>query len=155
MAELKNSTVTPKVTVKVLFIDDMENVSKKVDKPFDKQEFGVEIIEEINDTEYSKTYKISAGNEKCKLLENINVGDVVDIKYNIIGFVTKKDEKKKIATKNPKHIGVIMNLNLIDLKVISKATASSTTTSGVKPDVIPDGMEWDEEKKILVEKVPF
>jgi hypothetical protein len=83
-------------------------------------------------------------------------GDIVKVMCDAISFqISEETFPKASQTKRP---AIFANNNLVKCVMVQKGTGSSEpakTEVTEKPEIVPDGFEWDEATKKLVEKAPF
>jgi len=90
---------------------DTDNVSDK----FRKREFIVKVDKDVNGVIYSDYAKFQAINGKCDMLDGIQEGSEVEVKFNLSGKPWEKDGVTKFFT----------NLNAWSVKVIGNQVASN------------------------------
>jgi hypothetical protein len=124
MPNLKNVRTadgSEETKVEILYVTELENVSKTEGKDFFKQSVGIKETKELNGSFYTKYFELQATNDTCKSLTDVNVGDEVDVKYEIKGSTFKKKDTIAVTPKNPEHIGIMTNFNIVELTVFKKA----------------------------------
>jgi len=152
LKNVKTQDGTEETSVKVLYLSNVENLSKTEGKDFFKRSIGIEVTQEINGSFYTKLFEFQATGDVVKSTNQINVHDLADLKYEIKGSkFTKKDTVEKIPS-NPDHIGIIMNFNLVEISVFEKAKAQDP----LKNKNIPiEGMQWNEFLQTWEKPLPF
>ena len=117
-------------------------------------------------------------NKNCDILNDFNIGDIVDVYFSIKGNEVKKEDNQA-TEKNPNKVVVYTNLNCYRIVLVGKGEISlnlekgdfdSTTNESTnkeaennskptirkKPDVIPEGYIWSVElNKFIEDDLPF
>ena len=102
---------------KLVVKHDTHQVSEK----FKKREFVIEIVEEINGKEYSNFAKFQLTQNKCEIIDRFNVGDSLNVSFNIKGNKWERDGK----------VNYITNLEAWRIE------AGASTQNGTKPQEAP------------------
>lgn len=110
----------PEIIVKgkIHSIDNTENVSKKAD-PFLVRKMILDCTEKINGSEYPNYLSIQFNQKKCELLNDINIGDEVEVNIGIKGGLSKK-EGFAPQPKNPNADVSWPNINGFDITVLKR-----------------------------------
>lgn len=69
-----------------------------VSDTFKKREFVVRIDKDVNGTTYSEYAKFQAVQTKCESLDNLPIGSIVEVKFNLSGKPWEKDGKTSYFT---------------------------------------------------------
>ncbi len=149
------------ITGKILFINNEETPSES--KPdFKTRTFGLDTTAEINGQVYESSVGFQTTNKKNELLDSLNIGDKVKVHFSVRGTLKEK-EGVNSSPKNTKNMIIYTNLSAYNIEVLERAkvenngVASSDAPKAKRPDVIPQGMAWDEIKGELVaeDDLPF
>ena len=74
---------------KLIVKDDTIQVSDK----FKKREFVLEKTESNNGMEFTDTVKFQLVQDRCNLIDSVNIGDEINVKFNLRGNKWEKDGK--------------------------------------------------------------
>jgi hypothetical protein len=83
-----------KITGKLIEKYDTQQVSER----FKKREFVIETSEDINGNIYYNYAKFQLVQNKCEILDRHNVGDMIEINFNVKGNRWEKDGKTQYIT---------------------------------------------------------
>lgn len=72
--------------------------TQAVNERFKKREFVLELSEEINGNAYTNYAKFQCLQNKCDILDRYNLGDIVDVSFNIKGNRWEKEGKVNFIT---------------------------------------------------------
>lgn len=72
--------------------------TQQVSERFKKREFVLDITEEVNGNSYPNFAKMQAVQNRCDMLDNFNVGDMLKISFNIRGNKWEKDGRVNYIT---------------------------------------------------------
>lgn len=75
------------ITGKLIQVNDTQQVSER----FKKREFVLETNEEVNGNVYTNFAKMQLVQNKCEVIDNFNVGDMVKVNFNIKGNKWERD----------------------------------------------------------------
>lgn len=130
-------------------------LEQKTDK-FSKQEFIIEIVNPSERGTFVDHVRFQCINEKTYLIDTMEKGDFVVIKFNITGRKFKNKEDREVF---------YTNLDVVDLSIVNKAASKaieikagrdtdySDLIPGLESDYIPGPKEKDEED--LQNDLPF
>lgn len=133
------------------------------DKDFYTRSFGLDTSVEINGNLYPSFVGMQMVNAHCDLLDNYIPGDEVLVDFSLKGTLKVKPENQATA-QNPNKEVIYTNVSAYKLEMVkaaqrtgdAKPTPQPETKKATRPDVIPDGMMWDEVKGELVkDDLPF
>jgi hypothetical protein len=128
--ELENKPLS--ITGEVIFVTPTKDVSKK-DKPFLVRGLCLDTTINVNGTPYKNNASFQfAGDDKCKLLDNINIGDKLEVFFSIKGTtytIQEKDRKEGDNVKNPDWLGCMTNLQAYKVNVLRKNESSSNSSN--------------------------
>ena len=71
----------------------VKNDTVQVSEKFKKREFVIEQSKDVNGAIYTETIKFQAVQTKCELLDSVNIGDNINVSFNIKGNRWEKDGK--------------------------------------------------------------
>jgi len=128
----------PKVIGKVLFITDKVNLTPAKETQWWRQSIGLSSFVEVNGNEYEELIKCQVTGDKTDLLNTVNVGDEVEIKYKKEGRIFNLKPEVAKTDKNPRHIDIITNFDLTDLIVVKRHVGVANTTSSISNPVVDD-----------------
>lgn len=83
-----------KITGRLIVKEDTQQVSER----FKKREFVIETSEEINGNTYNNYAKFQLVQNKCDILDRYNIGDEVEVYFNVKGNKWEKDGKVNFIT---------------------------------------------------------
>jgi single-stranded DNA-binding protein len=82
------------ITGKLILKFDTQQISDK----FKKREFVLELAEQVNGNIFTNYAKLQLTQNKCEIIDNYNVGDIVKVSFNIRGNKWVKDGKENYIT---------------------------------------------------------
>ncbi len=170
--DIKNVEGLSKTTIE--WIDPIFQPNPK--KTFIKRVFCVRTVDTVNGNEYPNSLVIQAlgqtdrpNEDKTKLLDGLNIGDMVDLSYGIKCQISVKD-KKEPTEKNPGCFDGFLNLNLNSISLFKAGNVAPVPASEIEDkkkawdkkqadlknkDVPHEGMVWNESLGTWEDDLPF
>lgn len=87
-----------------------------INEKFKKREFAIAVSNEVGDKIYTQHIKLQLVQDKCRLLDDINIGDEIQATFNINGSRFEKEGVLSFFT----------NLTCFKIDVIKQSPAKST-----------------------------
>lgn len=75
------------ITGKLIMVNDTQQINDR----FKKREFVLETSEEVNGNVYTNYAKLQLVQNKCEIIDNFNVGDMLKVSFNIKGNKWERD----------------------------------------------------------------
>lgn len=97
--------------------------TQQISEKYKKQEFVIEISEVISGNTYTNYAKMQLVQNKCALIDTINIGSDIKVHFNIKGNKWEKDGK----------VNYITNLDAWKIEVVTAASLSVSETHFSKP----------------------
>lgn len=145
--ELENKPLS--IKGKIVFITPTKDVSKK-DKPFLTRTVCLDSSETVNGTVYKNNASFQfAGEDKCKMLDGLGLGDKIEVTFSIKGStyaIKETDRKEGDNVQNPEWLNCITNLQAYKVDVIKRAnnvpeasgSGSENTAGAASPETKDD-----------------
>lgn len=92
----------------------------QVSEKFKKREFVIELADDINGNTYTNYAKFQCVQAKCDLLDRFNIGDTVNVSFNIKGTHYEKEGKENYFS----------NLDCWRIEPVGQPASQPTTHSG-------------------------
>lgn len=102
--------------------------TQQVTDKFSKREFVIQIDETINGSTYTNYAKFQCVQNKCSILDPLNIGDEVEVSFNVKGNKWEKDGKVNYMT----------NLDAWKVEVKSKAVQHTPAAAQTAPQTADD-----------------
>lgn len=93
-----------------------------INEKFKKREFAIGVSNQIGENIYTEHIKFQMVQDKCSLLDNINIGDEVEVNFNIKGNRFEKDGK----------VNYFNNLVAWKISVLSKVEKTSSKVTDLE-----------------------
>ena len=158
------------ISGKVVYVNNEMTPSEK-SPDFKTRTFGVDSSVEVNGSVLENYASFQTVNANNRLLDNIEVGDIVKVTCSIKGIKKGKPEVANTSPQNPTNEIIYTSLNAYNVEVIKKKEGGSsqpsqnTTNSQpsqdnapkkkTPPANIPEGYVWNEVTEKIEEKAPF
>lgn len=126
------------LTGRVKYITQKVDNSKTEGKNFFTRSIGLDTSVEINGTRYESYCGLQFTGTKCDLLDAVNVGDKVNVHFDIRGTL-KTSEKAPVpvpegqVNKNPANEVIYTNLNGYQIDVLEKASGAPAAQTVAAP----------------------